>query len=93
MLLLVTQTIGNQYLPNLNADIIDNGVEKGDIRYIWATGGVMLTIALAVGGVAIVAVYFASRIAMGAGADIRAAVFGRVQGFSARAMNRFGTRR
>ncbi len=91
VLLLVAQTIGNLYLPNLNADIIDNGVEKGDIRYIWATGAVMLAIALAVGGVAIVAVYFASRVAMGVGADIRAAVFGRVQGFSAREMNRFGT--
>ncbi len=91
VLLLVAQTIGNLYLPNLNADIIDNGVEKGNTGYIWTTGGVMLAIALAVGGVAIVAVYYASRIAMGAGADIRAAVFGRVQGFSAREMNRFGT--
>ena len=89
--LLVAQTIGNLYLPNLNADIIDNGVEKGDVHYIWATGGVMLVIALAVGAVAVVAVYFASRVAMGAGADMRAAVFGRVQGFSAREMNGFGT--
>jgi ABC-type multidrug transport system fused ATPase/permease subunit len=89
--LLVAQTVGNLYLPNLNADIIDNGVEKGDVGYIWTTGGVMLAIAMAVGGVAIVAVYFASRIAMGAGADLRAAVFGRVQGFSAQEMNRFGT--
>ena len=89
--LLVAQTIGNLYLPNLNADIIDNGVEKGDVHYIWATGGVMLVIALAVGAVALVAVYFASRVAMGAGADMRAAVFGRVQGFSAREMNGFGT--
>jgi len=91
VLLLVAQTVGNLYLPNLNADIIDNGVEKGDIRYIWATGGLMLAIALAVGAVAVVAVYFASRIAMGAGADMRAAVFDRVQRFSAREMNRFGT--
>ena len=91
VLLLVAQTVGNLYLPNLNADIIDNGVEKGDIRYIWATGGLMLAIALAVGAVAVVAVYFASRIAMGTGADMRAAVFARVQRFSAQEMNRFGT--
>jgi len=91
VMLLVAQTVGNLYLPNLNADIIDNGVERGNVGYIWTTGAVMLAIALAVGGVAIVAVYFASRVAMGAGADIRAAVFGRVQRFSAREMNRFGT--
>ena len=89
--LLVAQTIGNLYLPNLNADIINNGVEKGDIHYIFTTGGVMLAIALAVGVLAIVAVYWASRVAMGAGADMRAAVFTRVQSFSAREVNRFGT--
>ena len=59
VILLVAQTIGNLYLPNLNADIINNGVEKGNIRYIFTTGGVMLAIALAVGVLAIVAVYWA----------------------------------
>ncbi|MGE5135048.1 MAG: ABC transporter ATP-binding protein [Gemmatimonadota bacterium] len=89
--LLVIQTVGNLYLPNLNADIINNGVIKGDVGYIWRTGGLMLGITLALGAVAIVAVYWASRVSMGVGADIRAAVYGRVQAFSAREMNRFGT--
>jgi ABC-type multidrug transport system fused ATPase/permease subunit len=91
VMLLVAQTIGNLYLPNLNADIINGGVVKGDIGYIWRTGGIMLGIALAVGAVAVVAVYWASRVAMGVGADLRAAVFSRVQAFSAREVNRFGT--
>jgi len=91
VLLLVAQTIGNLYLPNLNADIINNGVEKGNIRYIFSTGAVMLAIALAVGVLAVVAVYWASRVAMGAGADMRAAVFTGVQSFSAREVNLFGT--
>jgi ABC-type multidrug transport system fused ATPase/permease subunit len=89
--LLVVQTVGNLYLPNLNADLINNGVVKGDVRYIWQTGAVMLGITLILGAVAIVAVYWASRVSMGVGADVRAAVYGRVQGFSAREMNRFGT--
>ena len=89
--LLVAQTVGNLYLPNLNADIINNGVVKGDTGYILRTGGVMLAIALVLGAVAIVAVYWASRVSMGFGADIRAAVFGRVQRFSAGEINRFGT--
>ena len=33
--LMMAQTIGNLYLPNLNADIINNGVVKGDTHYIW----------------------------------------------------------
>ena len=50
----------------------------------------MLAIALAVGVVAVVAVYWASRVAMGAGADLRMAVYTQVQAFSAGEMNRFG---
>ena len=44
--LLVVQTVGNLYLPNLNADIINNGVVKGNVHYILTTGAIMLAIAL-----------------------------------------------
>jgi ABC-type multidrug transport system fused ATPase/permease subunit len=89
--LLVIQTAGNLYLPNLTADIINNGVVKGNLHYIWTTGGVMLAITLVLGVVSIVAVYWASRVAMGVGADMREGVFTRVQAFSARDIDHFGT--
>ena len=89
--LLVAQSVGNLYLPNLNADIINDGVIKGNLHYILVTGGLMVAISLVLGAVAIVAVYWASRTAMGAGADMRAAVYARVQAFSAHDMDRFGT--
>jgi ABC-type multidrug transport system fused ATPase/permease subunit len=89
--LMVAQSAGNLYLPNLNADIINYGVVVGNLHYIIATGALMLGITLGLGAVAVVAVYFASRTAMGAGADMRAAVFGRVQAFSSRDMDHFGT--
>src|ERR1035437_6526964 len=89
--LLAVQTFGNLYLPNLNADIINFGVVKGNVHYIWTTGAFMLAIALVLGVLSIVAVYYASRVAMGAGADIRGAVFTQVQRFSANEMNHFGT--
>ena len=89
--LLIAQTVGNLYLPNLNADIINYGVLTGKLHYILSTGALMLGLTLLIGICAVVAVYWASRVAMGAGADIREAVFARVQGFSARDMNRFGT--
>ena len=89
--LLMIQAIANLYLPNLNADIINNGVVKGDIGYIWRTGGLMLAIAGGVGVLAVIAVYFASRTAMAVGRDVRRDVFERVQRFSAFEMNRFGT--
>ena len=91
LLLLLIQSLANLYLPNLNADIINNGVAKADTDYIWRTGGVMLGVTLLLGILAVIAVYFASRTSMGVGRDIRGAVFARVQSFSAREMNRFGT--
>src|SRR6266571_2480019 len=58
---------------------------------ICRTGGVMLGVTLLLGILAVIAVYFASRTSMGVGRDVRAAVFARVQSFSAREMNKFGT--
>jgi ATP-binding cassette subfamily B protein len=89
--LVLFQSIANLYLPNLTADIIDNGVAKGNIGYIWRIGGVMLGLTVVVGILAIIAVYYASRVSMGLGRDVRRAVFERVQQFSALEMNRFGT--
>ena len=89
--LTVVQAVSNLYLPNLTADIINNGIVKGDIHYIWVTGALMLAITLVVGVMAIVAVYFASKVSMGIGRDIRDGVFKAVQSFSAQEMNHFGT--
>ena len=91
VVLVLIQSIGNLYLPNLNADIINNGVAKGDINYIWRTGAVMLAITLVLGALAIGGVYWASLASQGLGRDLRGAVFGRVQKFSARELNRIGT--
>ena len=91
VILLLIQSIANLYLPNLTADIINNGVAKGNISYIWRIGGVMLALTIVVGILAIIAVYYASRASMGLGRDVRRAVFERVQQFSAHEMNRFGT--
>ena len=37
------QTLATLYLPTLNADIIDNGVVKGDTNYIIWVGAGMLS--------------------------------------------------
>ena len=47
--LLLVQSIANLYLPNLNADIINNGVSKGDTDYIWRIGALMLAVTLLLG--------------------------------------------
>jgi ATP-binding cassette subfamily B multidrug efflux pump len=85
------QTLATLYLPSLNADLIDNGVVKGDTGYIMRLGGVMLAITLVQIVCAICGVYFGARTAMSVGRDVRSAVFHRVQDFSAREVGRFGT--
>ncbi len=83
-------TMASLYLPSLNADIIDNGVIPTDTGYILRVGALMLVVSLLQISTTIAAVRFASRTAMGAGRDIRAQVFARVNSFSAREMARFG---
>jgi len=89
--LIVIQTVIGLYLPNLTANIINFGIARGDISYIWRTGEVMLALTFCQGAIAIFAVYWASRTSMGVGRDLRAAVFGSVLRFSAREMSSFGT--
>jgi ATP-binding cassette subfamily B multidrug efflux pump len=84
-------TIATLYLPTLNAEIIDNGVVKGDTSYILRAGGVMLAVSVVQMACSVSAVYFGSRTAMAFGRDLRREVFGRVQEFSQREFGRFGT--
>ncbi|WP_194912809.1 ABC transporter ATP-binding protein [Catenulispora rubra] len=84
------QTLCALYLPTLNADIIDNGVVKGDNGYVLKTGGFMLLFSLLQIACSAGAVYFGARTATLLGRDLRAGVFDRVQAFSTREVGRFG---
>ncbi|WP_369155854.1 ABC transporter ATP-binding protein [Streptomyces sp. R02] len=84
------QTCATLYLPTLNADIIDNGVVLGDTGYILGHGGLMIGISLAQVVCNVGAVYYGARTAAALGRDLRAAVFDRVQSFSAREVGHFG---
>ncbi|MEN9645712.1 MAG: hypothetical protein RL238_2381 [Actinomycetota bacterium] len=93
MLVLLFQTlqaVAALYLPRINAEIIDNGVLKGDNRYIWTHGALMLLISAFQIGFLVTAIYFGSRAAMGFGRDVRAALFHQVTDFSAREVAHFG---
>jgi len=91
IVLLSVQAISNLYLPNLNADIINNGVAKGDVDYIMKTGGFMLVVTLLLAVCAIISSYFGSKISMSFGRDLRRAVFYKVESFSQADLDKFGT--
>ncbi|KUN28807.1 multidrug ABC transporter ATP-binding protein [Streptomyces antibioticus] len=90
VLLQFLQTCATLYLPTLNADIIDHGVVNGDTGYILSYGALMIGISLAQVVCNIGAVYYGARTASALGRDVRAAVFDRVQSFSAREVGHFG---
>ena len=83
LVLQLVGTIAALYLPSLNADIIDNGVAKGDTGYIIRPGAVMLGVSVVQIAAAIAAVYLAARAAMPLGRDVRARSSTSVVEFSA----------
>ena len=80
--LVFLQSLSALYLPTLLADIVDNGVIKGDTTYILQTGGLMLLVAVGGATAAIIATFFSSRIAVGFGRIIRRKLFTHVEQFS-----------
>ncbi|MFF9894594.1 ABC transporter ATP-binding protein [Streptomyces longispororuber] len=90
VLLQFLQTCASLYLPTLNADIIDEGVVKGDTGYILTFGALMLGVTVVQMVCNIGAVLYGARTAAALGRDVRAAVFDRVQSFSAREVGQFG---
>ena len=90
VVLQLASTIATLYLPNLNADIIDDGVAKGDTGFILRTGAVMLAISVVQIAASVYAVFLAARTSMAFGRDARAEVFHRVGDFSAREVAQFG---
>jgi ATP-binding cassette subfamily B protein len=84
------QAIASLYLPSLNADIIDNGVVKGDTGYIWRHGGWMLLVSAVQVLFSVVAIRYGSLAAMGFGRDVRSSLFRRVNEFSSKEVADFG---
>ncbi len=83
-------TIMSLYLPTLNARIIDLGVVRGDIDYIWRTGLLMLGFSVVQVLAQVGAVWAGANTSMQFGRDVRAAVFGRALGFSQQELGKFG---
>ncbi|HEY2557393.1 MAG TPA: ABC transporter ATP-binding protein [Diaminobutyricibacter sp.] len=84
------QSLLSLWLPTLNADIIDNGVVKGDTNYILWVGAGMLGVTVLQVACSITAVYFGAKVAMRVGRDLRGAIFVKVGEFSEREVSAFG---
>ena len=84
------QTTANLVLPAISARLIDNGVLVGDRSTIWRLGGLMVVVSIVQVVFAAAAMWFAARLAIGFGRDVRRDLFRRVVGFSGREVTQFG---
>ncbi|KQQ06221.1 MULTISPECIES: ABC transporter ATP-binding protein [unclassified Rathayibacter] len=91
VVLQLVSTLAALYLPSLNAEIIDQGIGRGDTDFIWATGVTMLGVCLVQVVTAIGGVYFGARTAMAVGRDLRRDVYRRVDSLSGLEVGGFGT--
>lgn len=91
ILFVFLQSMANLYLPTLMAEIVDTGIVKGNMPYIFRTGLWMLLVTLIAGVFTIIANYLASRAATGFGRDVRNRMFEHVEGFSMKEFDQIGT--
>ena len=78
-------------LPTLMALLIDNGINKNDVGYTVRMSGIMLIIATLGAAFAYICQYSASIASQGVGTDIRNAMYKKIQTFSHKETDRFGT--
>lgn len=87
----VAEAVLELLLPRAMSDIVDVGIAGGDQAYILATGVKMVILSLLALGGGIGAAVFASKAAMGFGANIRGAEYEQVQRFSFANIEHFST--
>lgn len=78
------------YLPTLMANMVDDGIAKEDMDYIFQTGGWMILCSIFAVALTVGVNYLSSGVAHGFGKDLRNALFVQVQKFSMQQFERFG---
>ncbi|ASZ08326.1 multidrug ABC transporter ATP-binding protein [Enterococcus thailandicus] len=88
---MVVQVLADLYLPTLTSNIIDKGVAKGDIDYIWQTGFVMIGFSLISILAAIGNTFFATRESQKLGKKLRSDVYQKAENLTNDGFDKFGT--
>lgn len=82
VLFMIVQVFANLNLPNLTSDIVNNGVAKGDISYIWKIGVQMVGYSLLSIAAAICNVFLAARTSQKLGQNLRTDIYSKVIHFT-----------
>mgnify|MGYP002547183319 CR=1 FL=1 len=87
--LIALETICELILPLLMAEIIDSGIQKGNMPVILKMGALMLVVAAAAMYCGVMSAKHAAFAAQGLGANLRKAQFEKISTFSFRNIDRF----
>lgn len=88
---MMIQVVSDLYLPNLTSNIIDKGIAKGDIDYIWQMGMIMIGFSLLGILAALGNTYFATKESQKLGKKLRSEIFTKVSYGSHNQMDKVGT--
>lgn len=88
--LIFSQAMLELLLPNVLSNIIDTGIVKKSMPYIFLQAGIMVIIIFGVIGCSLLSLFLASRVAIRFGQDIRREMFEKVQSFSLKEFNKYG---
>ena len=90
LIIMIIQVLSDLSLPTLTSNIIDNGISKGNIKYIWKMGLIMLIFTIISLLAAIINSYISAKEAHRIGYDLREGVFKRGINFSRSAFESIG---
>lgn len=85
------QVITTLYLPTLTSNIVNNGVAKGNVHYIWMVGIQMMIFSLISVAAAVFNVYFSAKGSQKLGQRLRSDVYRKVINYSHDEMKQIGT--
>ncbi len=90
-LAIIIQAVSNLQLPNLMANIVNNGILKQDNSVITKTGLEMIAISLVAGIVTILISWIAAKISAVFSRDLRHDLSSKIEGFSLNEFNKFSS--
>ena len=88
---MIGEVICEMIIPILMGQIVDNGIQAGNMSFILATGGKMIVMALLGLALGIGGGYFGSQASAGLARNLREAMFVRIQDFSFANIDHFST--
>ena len=91
ILLMLVNSVTQLMLPTLMAEMINNGIAKGDMQYIYRIGGWMLIVSVLVMVSAVALSYCSSMASVGFGMEARKQIFRKTESFSLSDVDRIGT--